>query len=134
MSNKIDFDELWDECSEYIDDDLFSLERVAGSSVITKSGWLKLIKKLSSPTPIQEPWVSVKPEFKEDCILITATWIGGRINHWLYMQFEINKTDSDEGWYWGIFQEGDEWGDIADLKADLYLSIPTLQPPQTINQ
>lgn len=42
-----DFDVLWDKCSEYIDDDSFSFSNVAGSSVITKSGFKKLVELLS---------------------------------------------------------------------------------------
>lgn len=29
--------------------------------------------------------------------------------------------------YWGIFQDGQEWGDYADLKADLYQVIETIK-------
>lgn len=39
-------EELWDEHSEYIDDNLFSLERVAGSSVLTEQNYKKLINDL----------------------------------------------------------------------------------------
>lgn len=38
--------ELWNEYSEYIDDDIFSLERVAGTSVMTFENFVKLMKKL----------------------------------------------------------------------------------------
>jgi len=38
-------DELWDEFSEYIDDDIDSLTKWAGSTVIDKDGWKKMWKK-----------------------------------------------------------------------------------------
>lgn len=69
-------------------------------------------------------WTKEKPVFKKDCILIVATeWL----TEFEYTLYEIKKTESDEGWYWGIFQDGDEWGDIADLKADLYMTMPLLK-------
>jgi hypothetical protein len=39
------WEEVWDEVSEHIDDNVSSLEQVAGSSVITKHSFKKLISK-----------------------------------------------------------------------------------------
>jgi len=76
-------------------------------------------------------WTSVKPEFKEDCILIAATYYKAEYDsHWAYSLFTIQKIEMDENWYWGIFVEGgDEWGDLADLEADLYMTMPMLPSP-----
>jgi len=71
-------------------------------------------------------WLTEKPEFTEDCLLLTATnWRG---EDWSYCVFEITKTDcyDGSGWYWGIFNDGEEWGDIADLKADKYKILPSI--------
>lgn len=44
---KVDPDELWDEFSEHIDDDIDSLSKVAGSSVMTKEGFKKMMEKVA---------------------------------------------------------------------------------------
>lgn len=78
-------------------------------------------------------WSKVKPKFKEDCVLITANWFKWDGGYWDYTLFEIKRTegynDNDEPtWYWGIYERGgDEWGDLADLKADKYLLLPLLK-------
>jgi hypothetical protein len=74
-------------------------------------------------------WTTVKPKrFKEDCLLLTASWI----DYWDYTLFEIKRTfdydDNDKQiWYWGIFKDCDEWGDYVDLKADRYRILPMLK-------
>lgn len=40
------FDELWDEHSEHIGSDLWELEQVAGSSVITKRNFNEMVKSI----------------------------------------------------------------------------------------
>jgi hypothetical protein len=51
---KLDADELWDEYSEHVDDDIDSLQNVAGCSVVTRRQFNKLIAKISvSPAPEQ---------------------------------------------------------------------------------
>lgn len=85
-------------------------------------------------TPIGMKWQRNKPEFKQDCVLITATWQGHpNSKYWSYSLFQIKKSegynDNDEpAWYWGIFcDDGEEWGDIEDLTAHLYLQFPILE-------
>lgn len=46
-----DADELWDEFSEHIDDDIFSLETVAGSTVMRKNDFYKMMEKIGLRTP-----------------------------------------------------------------------------------
>jgi len=58
MGEAVNGDELWDEYSEYIDDDLDSLQMVAGRSVIKKESFEKMIAKLTASTPpVKEQWV-----------------------------------------------------------------------------
>jgi len=66
-------------------------------------------------------WTKEKPQFTDDCFLLTATEINGQ-HH--YNAWSINKIFSEEGFYWGwCTMEGEEYGDMADLKADLYKVI-----------
>jgi hypothetical protein len=75
-------------------------------------------------------WTKEKPSFKKDCILITATYFQN--TGWEYTLYEIKKSEgfNEEGmgaYYWGIFcEDGEEWGDIADLSANLYLKLAAL--------
>lgn len=63
-------------------------------------------------------WLTEKPEFKENCILLTATFIR---DEWSYNSWLIEKINHGEGWYWGWMSlDGDEYGDLADLKAGRY--------------
>lgn len=74
-------------------------------------------------------WTSIKPELNKECILLTASEYK---KEWSYTTFLITKIDSDEGWYWGLCDiDGKEWGDIDDLKADLYQVV---ELPETIIQ
>lgn len=75
-----------------------------------------------------------KPKrFNGNCLLLTATWIEGHLaSYWSYNLYEIAKTegynDKEEPcWYWGIFSDGEEWGDYADITADKYSIIPVLK-------
>lgn len=71
-------------------------------------------------------WQYTKPEFTEECILITASKVRGK---WHYNFWLIEKLDDmEENWYWGILcPDGEEWGDLADLEAEKYLVIPMLK-------
>lgn len=75
-------------------------------------------------------WVNEKPKFKEDCVLIAATKYKNK--DWDYKLYEIKKSDGEDedgndAWYWGIFcDDGEEWGDLADLNADKYLVLKPL--------
>lgn len=50
---EVAYDELWDEFSEHIDDDIDSLFRVAGGSVLTERQYNKLVAKLKA-APVKE--------------------------------------------------------------------------------
>jgi hypothetical protein len=80
----------------------------------------------------QSRWTSEKPELEQECLLLTASYIKSNrpfdCAYWTYNLFEITKVEVEEGWYWGILQDGVEWGDIADLKADLYQVVTTPKP------
>lgn len=67
-------------------------------------------------------WADEKPELNKECLLLTATFY----KTWEYKLFEIYKVEFDGEWYWAISLDGDEWGDIADLKADKYLVLSQL--------
>ena len=91
---------------------------------------LEIRNESESSLPSSElEWLKEKPEFKEECVFITATWWN---DHWEYQLWEIEKMKSEEGYYLGVCDEsGGEWGEIADLHADLYKVIPPLPvPPQ----
>ena len=45
---KYDVDELWDTNSDYIDDNLHSLERFANSSVILKNDFFNIFNKINN--------------------------------------------------------------------------------------
>lgn len=79
------------------------------------------------PEPVNT-WTTVKPEFNKECLLICACYLPGG---WEYITWWIKKLISDDVWYWGLCNtEGEEYGDIADLKADRYLVIdlPSITP------
>jgi hypothetical protein len=73
-------------------------------------------------------WTKKKPKLNKECLLITAqNW--GKEQGWSYTAFSIEKVECDGRWYLGIItSDGDEWGDIDDLKADKYLVLPLLKP------
>lgn len=93
----------------------------------------KELKRLSQTpsTSSNEEWISVKPVFKSDCWLLTATkykdnW---ELNLWQIQWSKGFDEHGNDAWYWGIFDDGDEWGDLADLKADLYKIITDPSAP-----
>lgn len=73
---------------------------------------------------IKLKWTKKKPKFgtrSKECLLIAATKFNKR---WDYHLYQIKKTDCDDKWYWGIFdQYGDEWGEYSDLQAQRYAII-----------
>lgn len=92
-------------------------------------------KKDEPETPSTDNgWIEKKPEFKENCLLVTAIYLNKPHNYWDYQMHEIKKTDGlndkdEPAWYWGIYEvDGEEWGDIADFEADLYKVIALLPP------
>lgn len=70
-------------------------------------------------------WQTTKPEFKEECLLITASkWKHG----WEYTSWQIKWTECDNARYMGWFTgENEEYGDLADLNAEMYLVLPLLK-------
>lgn len=78
-------------------------------------------------------WCTDKPVFDMECIFATASLFA---KEYYYSIWEIKKCDgeNDRGepaWYYGLLDgDGDEWGDIDDLKADKYLILPPLNIPE----
>lgn len=72
-------------------------------------------------------WTKEKPIFDNNsagCLLLVASKCRAE---WDYTLFEMRKIDFEENWYWGILNEyGDEYGDYADLEAQLYCILPLL--------
>jgi hypothetical protein len=69
-------------------------------------------------------WVTQKPEFTEECLLITATKYR---DEWEYTAYQIKKVYDDEKWYMGwLTGDGEEYGDLEDLESDKYLVMPLL--------
>ncbi len=66
-------------------------------------------------------WTTKKPEFKEDCLLFTANKIRGE---WEYHSWLIHNYNGYMAW---CELDGEEYDDIADLTAEMYLTIPLLK-------
>lgn len=67
-------------------------------------------------------WTKEKPN--KECVFIAATKIR---DEWEYEFYIIKKMESDEGWYLGwLTGDGEEYGDLADMTADLYFIIDLL--------
>jgi hypothetical protein len=86
-----------------------------------------------STQPAGDGWVSEKPEWKEECILLTASLHRG---DWNYSAFEVKEAlgEDEQGnnaWYWALccLEDGEEWGDINDLSAQWYKIISPLPAP-----
>ena len=75
-------------------------------------------------------WTKERPRLgvthREDFILITATGLWKNKDDLFYEAFYIIYDDGY--WKWCAL-EGDEIGDIADLKADYYMTIHLLEKP-----
>ena len=70
-------------------------------------------------------WVTDKPVFTKDCILLVADWWN---DHWETKAFDIiyvlgEDDDGEPAWYWSVLSDGDEWGDIEDIYGQLYQVI-----------
>lgn len=80
-------------------------------------------------------WRKTKPKFTEACLLLVASHFKNKDgNYYEYTLFEIVKLDGyakddTPAWYWGVVScpSGEEWGDIGDLKADLYFTMPRVK-------
>jgi hypothetical protein len=79
-------------------------------------------------------WTKKKPIRWKECILLTATWMNyTHPGYWDYTLFTVKldlgeNSEGENAWYWAIFKDDDEWGDLADLKADKYCILPLLKP------
>jgi hypothetical protein len=70
-------------------------------------------------------WSTSKPEFTEDCVLVTASKIRGQYEYSVWI---IKMVDFGDGQYMAwLTGDGEEYGDLKDLSADQYL---VLQKPQ----
>lgn len=71
-------------------------------------------------------WVTEKPDFKEECLVIAATALH---RGWFdYSLFQVKNIETEEGWYIGLLNgQGEEWGDIEDFVADKYFVMPLLK-------
>jgi len=83
----------------------------------------------------EDGWVTEKPVFTEDCILLTANKVK---DIWEYQSWKILESfyEDENGcsvfyWQW-CNMDGEEYGDLADLKADQYKVISLLPSPPTI--
>jgi len=78
-------------------------------------------------------WVSEKPEFKSECVFITATKyerndepIYYEYTAWQIKQIDGEDDDGNPAWYWGLLNgDGEEYGALEDLEVDFYLIIPS---------
>ena len=75
-------------------------------------------------TTNNDGWLTEKPVFTTDCILLTAVFIN---KEWEYQSFlkkwALGENEKGEkAWYISVcdLKDGEEWGDIADLQADRY--------------
>lgn len=50
-AGKVKAEEIWDEFSEYMNDDLDSCQTFAGTTIMTKSSFMKAISKFNLPAP-----------------------------------------------------------------------------------
>jgi hypothetical protein len=70
-------------------------------------------------------WMDEKPEFTEECILVTAQKYN---SGWEYSIYQIFKTSHEGIAYMGWFSDiHTEYGDLPDLKANKYLTMPLLK-------
>lgn len=85
-------------------------------------------EKKKGAAMIHNQWSDTKPKFTEECILLTASWIGRKdAGYWDYHSLLVLKTEDDNG-YWLHDMWGEDWGDLADLSAAKYMTIPLLNP------
>jgi hypothetical protein len=113
------------------------LDGMAAMKLIEDHHWYKQIatEALSHFKDGKIGWLGEKPEFKEECVFVTATQYNRNDEdlEWNFSVWQIKKLDgeTDEGepcWYLGLLNgDGEEWGDINDLSVDKYLIIPS--PP-----
>lgn len=69
-------------------------------------------------------WSKQKPKADKEFLLLTANYLGG---HYDFKVFTIEFVQYEGNWYYGIFDDGDEWGDYNDLKCDLYCQFELIK-------
>lgn len=75
----------------------------------------------------QPKWISERPAFNEECLVICANEIRGE---WDYTLFQIKFVEHEEKHYMGwLTADGEEYGDLADLTSQLYYVMPLLPTP-----
>jgi hypothetical protein len=75
-------------------------------------------------------WTTKKPKFDTECIVICAhKW---KDEEWEYSLYQIKKVEFEDKWYWGwLTADGEEYGDLADMKSQLYYVMPLLDAKQS---
>jgi len=103
---------------------------------MTKQKFIEVVSKIKAKEGKSEgEWQTEKPIFREDCILITSTFLN---NQWEYKSWLIIRNKDLQYTMW-CEMDGEEYGDIADLKADRYKVVPFIdasdkpktEPPYT---
>lgn len=108
---------LWHGNEEEMDNSICNLYEEIGNAMDE----YKSIKPVNS----QEYWIKEKPN--KECVFIAATKIN---DIWEYTVYMIKTVCEEEGSYLGwLTGDGDEYGDLNDMKADLYFIIP---PPKKL--
>lgn len=75
-------------------------------------------------------WTEDKPEFTEECVLLTAVKTSGGWDYssWLIMAVTGYDDNNNPAWYYALCEmDGEEFGPLEDLSADKYLVIPLLK-------
>ena len=67
-------------------------------------------------------WLTKKPKFDSECMVICGHKY--KKKDWEYNFYLVKKVESDEGWYFGWFYNGDEYDDLAEMTADIYYVLP----------
>jgi hypothetical protein len=64
-------------------------------------------------------WTPVKPKFKKECLLLTASKIR---DEWSFNSWWVRKVEDGDGmWFMELCTiDGDEWGELSDLDAEFY--------------
>jgi hypothetical protein len=122
--------------NDYLDDILAKKKQIIGSDLREMIlAAMEEYKNQFTDQGKEAGWITEKPDFKGECVFVTATTYNrndeGLI--WDYKVWQIKKLDgeNDKGeeiWYWGLLNgDGEEWGDLEDLRADMYkiISAPT---------
>ena len=82
---------------------------------------------------IYNKWLSEKPKFNKDCILITASKYKDK---WNYTSYRIELVEGEDenfekAWYWGwLDMDGSEIDDINDMVAQKYMVIKPIKNKQ----